>query len=244
MLVKHKWSHLPDKWVTLGHPPDSATIELHIALKPDRENAFINALQVSQPRYPKHVLFTTPLFEAYSCVPLLCFRYGAYLTKEQVTQLVASHSDTLKLVNSWLNYNGVLPSSISTTHCLAVTGMPVSPANKLPGASYQLYYHPVTNETILRTVGYGLPAALHIHVKTIAPTTAFTSTHLLQPEEMPRSPSGGAVNATSGESVNMLSRRPPNDPIFEFNVNPPILRWLHRTDTYYPAATTRISSAL
>jgi tripeptidyl-peptidase-1 len=170
---------------------------------PDRENALIDALQeVSQPRHPKHVLFTTPLFEAYSCVPLLCFRYGAHLTKEQVAQLVAPHPDTLELVSSWLKYNGVPPSSISTTHgggWLTVAGVPVSQANKLLGASYQLYYHPGTNETILRTVGYALPAALHIHVQTIAPTTAFTSMRLLQPEEMPRSRSGGAVNATSGE---------------------------------------------
>jgi tripeptidyl-peptidase-1 len=224
MLVKHKWIHIPDNWVTLGHPPGDATFDLHIALKPDRETALIDALQeVSQPGHPKHVLFTTPLLEAYSCVPLNCFRYGAHLTKEQVAQLVAPHSDTLELVSSWLKFNGVLPSSISTTHggsWLTVAGVPVSQANNILGASYQLYHHPGTNETILGTVGYALPAALHKHVKTIAPTTAFTSTHLLQPQEVPRSCSGGAVNATSGEPVNMLSCRKPN----ELDIVPSVLR--------------------
>ena len=82
----------------LVHPPDRATIDLYIALKPERENASINALQdVSQPRHPKHVPFTTPLFEAYSCVPPLQFRYGAHLTKEQIAQLVAPHPDMLEL---------------------------------------------------------------------------------------------------------------------------------------------------
>jgi hypothetical protein len=33
MLVKHKWDAIPDKWVSLGHPPNSTTIDLHIALK-------------------------------------------------------------------------------------------------------------------------------------------------------------------------------------------------------------------
>ena len=243
VLVKHKWNDIPDSWVTLGHPADGAMIDLHIALKPERENALIDALkEVSQPGDPKHVLFTSPLFEAYSRVPLLCFRYGAHLTREQVGQLVAPHPDTLKLVSSWLQYNGVPPSSISPTHgggWLTVAGLPVSKADKLLGASYRLYHHPGTNETILRTAGYALPAALHEHVRTIAPTTAFTSTRrLMQPEEMPCSRSCGAaeqaVNVTSsGESVNILSRAPAQE---ERDIDPPFLRVLYQTETYYPAS--------
>jgi tripeptidyl-peptidase-1 len=164
------------------------------------------------------------------------FRYGAHLTKEQVAQLVAPHPDTLKLVSSWLQYNGVPPSSISTTHgggWLTVADVPVSKANKILGASYRLYYHAGTNETILRTVGYALPAALHIHVQTIAPTTAFMSIHLLQPEEMPRNRSGGGVNDTSGEPVNMLSRRQPEPP--NEYIDPSILRSLYGTVQYSPS---------
>ena len=169
------------------------------------------------------------------------FRYGAHLTKEQVAQLVAPHPDTFELVGSWLRYNGVPPSSISTTHgggWLTVSGMPVSRANELLGASYQIYYHPGTNETILRTVGYALPAALHIHVQTVAPTTAFTSMHRPMPEETLGSPSGGTLNATSGETLNMLSRRQPNQPNQPLpNIYPSFLRWLYRTDAYSPVST-------
>jgi tripeptidyl-peptidase-1 len=60
MAVKHKWNATPDNWVTIGHPPNGTAINLYIALKPSRENALIDALyEVSQPRHPKHVLFTT-----------------------------------------------------------------------------------------------------------------------------------------------------------------------------------------
>jgi tripeptidyl-peptidase-1 len=153
MLVKHKWIHIPDDWVTLGQPPNGATLDLHIALRPDHESALIDALQeVSQPRHPKHVTPQSPLFGAYSYMLLLCFRYGAHLTKEQVAQLIAPHPDTLKLVSLWLEYNGMPPSSISMTHgssWLTVAGMPVSKANELLGASYQLYYYAGTNKTIL-----------------------------------------------------------------------------------------------
>ena len=66
MLVKHSWSHIPANWVTLGHPPDDASIDFHIALKPDREKALTDALlEVSQPGSTKRVLFTSPPFEAY-----------------------------------------------------------------------------------------------------------------------------------------------------------------------------------
>lgn len=69
MLEKHKWVHIPDNWDTVGHPPDGTTIDLHIALKPERKNALVDALlEVSQPRHPKFVLLTIPLFgsEAHS----------------------------------------------------------------------------------------------------------------------------------------------------------------------------------
>jgi tripeptidyl-peptidase-1 len=166
-------------------------------------------------------------------------RYGAHLSREQVADLVAPHPDTLKLVYSWLTYNGVPPSSISTTHgsgWLTVAGVPVSRANELLGASYQLFYHAWTNETILRTVSYALPAALHMHVKTVVPTTAFTSTRLLQ--QTPRSRSSGeavqaAANVASGEPSDVLSRR--DVPYVE----PSSLRWQYNTFFYEPAPTNR-----
>ena len=154
-----------------------------------------------------------------------------------VAQLVAPHPDTLELVSSWLNYNGVPQSSISTTHgggWLTIPGIPVAQANKLLGASYELYYHAWANDTILRTISYALPAALHMHVKTIAPTTAFTSTRLLQQTALTHS--GGEatpVNVTSGKPSDLLSRV---DTSF---VDPEYLRWLYRMPFNDPAPTDR-----
>ena len=135
------------------------------------------------------------------------------------------------MVGSWLEYNGVPPSSISTTHgggWLTVTDVPVSQANELLGASYQLYYYDGRNDTILRTAGYALPAALHVHVKTIIPTTAFTPTPLLH--QTPRRLSGEAdvLNVTSGEPGRMLSHRQ------QFEIHPSALRTLYGITTYVP----------
>jgi len=62
---------------------------------------------------------------------------------------------------------------------LKLNGVSVSQANDLLGASYQLYRHAETNETIPRTVSYAFPAALplHGHVQTVAPMIYFASSH-------------------------------------------------------------------
>ena len=89
---------------------------------------------------------------------------------------------------------------------LTIAGVPVSQANKLLGASYELYYHAWANDTILRTVSYALPAVLHMHVKTITPTTAFTSTRLLQKTRHSHSGEEAPANVTSGAPSDVLSR--------------------------------------
>ena len=148
-------------------------------------------------------------------------------------ELVAPHPETLNLVTSWLEHNGVPLSSISPTHgggWLTVADVPVSQANELLGASYQFYYHAGRNDTILRTAVYALPAALHVHVQTVVPTTAFTSTRLLQ--QTPRRHSGEAAvpNAASGEPVEMLSGRQAGV------IKPSVLLSLYNIDTYVPPA--------
>src|SRR6266702_1071511 len=233
---KHTWNAVPPHWDTLGHPPADTTIDLHVALKAHNENALIDALyRVSDPRSPKHVLSNTLPRTIYSRVPLLRRRYGAHLSKEQVAQLVAPHPDTLELIYSWLEHHGVPSSSISTTHggsWLTLTGVPVTQANKLLGASYKLYRPIGTNDTaILRTIGYALPAVLHTHVQTVAPTTYFASTRSLWQTQQRRSIRETADMA-SRELVTTLSSR-------VVRVTPSDLRWLYKTSGYVPVATDR-----
>ncbi|KAH8978988.1 subtilisin-like protein [Lactarius hatsudake] len=203
MHTKHRWNTIPGKWETIGQPPVGTTIDLSIALRPHREHALTGAIhEVSNPKHPK---------------------YGAYLSKEQVAKLVAPHPYTLELVETWLGHHGVSPSNVSTSHGgnrLTVTGVPVSTANELLGTSYQLYRYAGTNETILRTVGYALPVALHVHVQTVAPTTYFGSP--LMPWKRAREHRGRAAAALSTRDV---------------PVTPALLRSLYNSVTFQPAAT-------
>jgi hypothetical protein len=61
MKVKHTWHAIPVNWEILGHPLAGTRIKLHIALRPERESALIDAVsEISNPRHPRHVLLTTP----------------------------------------------------------------------------------------------------------------------------------------------------------------------------------------
>ncbi|KAH8983893.1 subtilisin-like protein [Lactarius hatsudake] len=215
MHIKHSWNAIPKNWEALGHPPSGSTIDLYIALRPQRENAVIDALyEVSEPGHP---------------------RYGAHLTKEQVADLVAPRPETLELVNSWLEHHGISSSSIYLTHggnTLVLKAVSVTQANTLLGASYQLYRHVKSNETTIRTVGYALPAPLHWHVLTVVPTTSFASPRTQW--QKPRNRSDRAVKSTSGEAATVLSSRAKVN-----YVRPSFLRWLYGTGAYIPGATDR-----
>ncbi|KAH8977416.1 subtilisin-like protein [Lactarius akahatsu] len=167
----------------------------------------------------------------HSCVPLPRGRYGAHLSREEVAELVAPPSDVLELANAWLRHHSIPPSAISTKHggsWLTVIGVPVSRANELLSASYQLYRHIGTNDTVLRTLSYGLPTALLEHVQNVAPTTHFGF------PRTPRMPHDGAAGAQkrvpAGEPVTVLSSRQ------EPYVTPSFLRSLYKTSSYVPAA--------
>ena len=54
MRVMHAWDDVPVNWESLGNTSAGATIKLHFALKPDRENALIDVLsEVSDPEHPR-----------------------------------------------------------------------------------------------------------------------------------------------------------------------------------------------
>ncbi|KAI9453713.1 hypothetical protein BJY52DRAFT_1189412 [Lactarius psammicola] len=150
-------------------------------------------------------------------------KYGAHLSKEQVAELVAPHPDTLELVHSWLEYRGIPSSSVSVTR---------------GGSSLKLTGARPDNETIVRTIGYALPTALHGHVRTVAPTTPFATprTHWQKPRKRFSGAAVGPVEAKSGEPVTVPSSRDDNRDVAS---TPSILSWLYSTWAYSPTATDR-----
>jgi tripeptidyl-peptidase-1 len=119
---------------------------------------------------------------------------------------------------------------------LTVIGVSISLANEMLGASYQLFRPSGTNDTtILRTIGYTLPAVLHNHVRTVVPTTCFAST--LPQWQTSRSRSIGTT--TDMESSESMKRRLSRGIEVQHEINPSELRSLYRTVEYVPVATNR-----
>ena len=249
MRVKHSWSSIPDKWEYQGQPPAGTSIDLRIAVKPHRESALVEALYaVSDPNHSKYVSIPFLLCESVCIfsqmrVHMLGYRYGAHLSKEQVAELIAPHPDSLDLLGSWFEHHKVPSSAVSTTHgggWLTIKNVPLTKANALLGASYQTYRHTETGETLIRTVGYSLPAALHEHVQTVAPTTYFGSPRPL------RQTSKLAVNAPTlpdGDSglQDLVATFVPGDSVpssCSSIITPTCLRLLYKTWGYEPRATS------
>ena len=162
---------------------------------------------------------------------LLHCRLGTYLSKEEVAKLVVLCPYTLKLVHSWLAHHGLLSSFISTTPSsswLTLTDMPVSQANQLLCASYQVYRHARMNDnTIFCMVGYALPTVLHTHVQTVVLMTYFTYTHMPPVREAVALAKVGLRELL----MVLLSRNEPEV------VTPEYLSLLYKTVTYVPTMT-------
>ncbi|KAH9018944.1 subtilisin-like protein [Lactarius pseudohatsudake] len=130
-------------------------------------------------------------------------KHGKHLSREDVAELVAPPSDVLELANAWLDHYGVHPSTISTN----------------------------TAATVLRTLSYGLPAALVEHVQSVAPTTHFGVPRTLRQEPFIRRdrPTTEQTKVPGGDPGTVLSSR-------DKYVTPSFLRTFYKTSTYVPLA--------
>lgn len=98
------------------------------------------------------------------------------MSKDEVDALVAPHSNSVEIVDSWLAYHNIEPvTDVSRSRAgdwLSVE-LPVKRAEKLLGTKYNVYKHVRTSETVVRTLEYSLPRAIHDHVNVVTPTTYF-----------------------------------------------------------------------
>lgn len=109
-------------------------------------------------------------------------RYGQHLSKEEVDELVAPGSATVKSLEAWLTYHNIDPDrSLSRTDAgdwVTVT-IPIGKAEEMLDTKYGVYKHIGSGETIVRTTTYSLPSVLHEHVSVITPTTYFGTTRTM-----------------------------------------------------------------
>ncbi|EAU89995.2 tripeptidyl peptidase SED3 [Coprinopsis cinerea okayama7 len=219
MLVKHSWVEPPPGWAVVQSAPPSSDhqITLHIGLKQWGAGRLVEELgRVSDPAW---LVARVPV--VYLCPEnayfLFFWRYGQYLSKEQVEEFTRPHPDTRRVVEDWLLFSGVLPpgytskspsqtyDAMGLNHDTITLSLPLSQAERLLNTSYHTFLHRASNTTVLRTLSYSLPRILHEHVDLVSPTTYFgtirsmRSMSFLQPE-LVRPSEWDSVVATSSTS--------------------------------------------
>jgi tripeptidyl-peptidase-1 len=188
--------------------------------------------------FSSHYFFATLFIQPYD------YRYGAHLSREQVAELVAPHPDTLELVGSWLAHHEVSSSAVSITHggnWLTIYNLPLTKANALLGAEYQFYHHAETNETVIRTISYALPTALHEYVQTVAPTTYFGALRAFR-QTSKLGLNGPKLSNGDLELQDASVAFVPGTPVppsCSSAITPTCLRMLYNTLTYLPQAASK-----
>ncbi|KAH9482489.1 Tripeptidyl-peptidase sed3 [Psilocybe cubensis] len=146
---------LPGGWVKHGDPPANHNIVLRIALpQPNFHVLEQHLYEISDPDHE---------------------RYGQHLSKEEVEELVAPHSESLDLVNEWISSFGLTEDDLvrSPAKDWVTLKLPVSLVEKMLDTKYYVWQHAQSGDYLVRTTSYSLPSHLHDHVDTIQPTTSF-----------------------------------------------------------------------
>ncbi|KJA29771.1 hypothetical protein HYPSUDRAFT_126627 [Hypholoma sublateritium FD-334 SS-4] len=102
-------------------------------------------------------------------------RYGEHLSKEEVEDLVAPHSNSLSAVDEWLSEFNLKEDDIARSPAKdwVVLTIPVSLAEKMLNTKYYVWKHGKTGNELVRTTSYSLPSHLDSHIEVVQPTTMF-----------------------------------------------------------------------
>jgi tripeptidyl-peptidase-1 len=100
--------------------------------------------------------------------------FRQWLSMEEVKSFVQPSSETVSAFSAFASANGLEPTVISPNGDWVSITLPVSQANQLFAAQFEVFTHPDMSGTITRTLSVSLPSELVGHVDVIHPTTEFT----------------------------------------------------------------------
>ncbi|KAF9063500.1 family S53 protease-like protein [Rhodocollybia butyracea] len=145
---------LPVHFTNAGSPNSDMILNLKIALTAaDRDGLEQKLLDVST---PGNAL------------------YGQHLSYEETKAFAGPSPDTVQAVTDWLNENGV--ANVVTTGAFKdwlAFSVPLSTANSLFEADYQLFNEVDGPNTLTRTLSYSIPVDLQQHINLVHPSTDF-----------------------------------------------------------------------
>jgi tripeptidyl-peptidase-1 len=175
--------------------------------------------------------------------------------------LVAPHAETVDAVHAWLAHHDIPQEACHRTDAgdwLTVT-LSVEQAKRMLGtfsmasrlcvysclylpadAQYEVYAHPESGSSVVRTLGYSLPRELLDHINVVTPTTYFSTmrtmrtTSFVKPAHAPAVDDGSRIQVAPGSDATVPSS-------CSSTITPACLRALYNTSSYTPAATAKTS---
>ncbi|KAJ7140692.1 family S53 protease-like protein [Mycena epipterygia] len=153
MVVHESRVAVPAGFIRKGVAPANDTITLRVAL------ASNNVVGLQK----KLVSLSTPGSS----------EFRQWLSMEDVKSFVQPSSETVSAFNAFASANGLKPTVISPNGDWVSITLPVSQANTLFAAQFEVFTHPAMSDMITRTLSVSLPSELVGHVDVIHPTTEF-----------------------------------------------------------------------
>ncbi|KAJ6602910.1 family S53 protease-like protein [Mycena sp. CBHHK59/15] len=143
----------PAGFVKQGAAPTNATITLRVALSSNNLGGLEERL----------MSIATPGSS----------EFRQWLSMDEVKAFVQPSAETLSAFDSFVTTNGLRPTVISPSGDWVSITLPISQANDLFAAQFEVFTHPSLPHPITRTLSVSLPSELVGHVDVLHPTTAF-----------------------------------------------------------------------
>ncbi|QRV80026.1 tripeptidyl-peptidase I [Ceratobasidium sp. AG-Ba] len=208
LTTRHVLRRVPSGWTHIASAPGDHLIDMRIGLKQGRMNELLATLtEISDPGHE---------------------RYGMYMSKRQVEELVAPRQETVNSVERWLNAHEVKITGRSPAGDWIHVLVPVKRAEKMLNTRYNVYRH-TSGTHVVRTESYALPRSLDEHIDVIQPTTFFGKVH-----ERPARANEKRAPADLG-----IEERNTVDLSCNFTIAPDCLQKLYRTGGYTPSGKGR-----
>ncbi|KAJ7763283.1 family S53 protease-like protein [Mycena metata] len=156
MVVQHSRPSAPAGFVSQGAAPATEIFSFRLAL------ASNNLAGLQQ----KLVSVSTPGSS----------EFRQWLSKDEVTSYVQPSAETVAAFNTWASANSITPGATSPHGDWVSISVPVSQANTLFAAKFEVFTHPDIKSNLVRTLSVSLPSELVGHVDVIHPSTDFVRT--------------------------------------------------------------------
>lgn len=170
LIVHETRQSVPVGFTENGPASGSTVLTLRAALVQNNITGLESELYAvstpSSPRYGQHLTKEEVSSYMFSCH--LSLLTACYLV--QVEEYVKPSSESVSLFTEWLSDNGISTTTISPAGDWLEFSVPVSQANELLDADFQVFTYESSGQQSIRTMSYSIPSNLQGHLALIHPT--------------------------------------------------------------------------